>query len=294
MNWDVYSKLLLKECPQDFVTYCVPGARFVRMRESQFQTRARSHYKAREMRGDAIIEAEYQGQHFLIHIEWQSSRDEDMATRLLGYCYEAIRLHKLPVLSIVIYLQEVSDIPCGPIDQRIPTGRRILWFDFDSLEVCNQHVEAFRQLDLDAFYVLMPLCANGASRVTLDEVLERLEKHNKKELLAIARFFAGKVFVSKDDCYWLERRFAMLRDFLQDSWTFQQTLEEGRAEGRAEGNLYTTRQNIEAFMEVRFPNLFTWVKEQVEQVSDINRLQHILLALYAANTPEEIRSAFSA
>lgn len=84
MNWDIYNKLLLKACPQDFVTYFVPGAHFVQMRESQFQTRGDGPYKPREMRGDSVAEAEYRDQHFLMHIEWQADKDEEMDVRLLG------------------------------------------------------------------------------------------------------------------------------------------------------------------------------------------------------------------
>jgi hypothetical protein len=65
------------------------------------------------MRGDVVIEAELHGRHFLIHVEWQSDKDEQMDLRLLGYCYEVTRLHKLSVLSVVIYLQAVSDVPRG-------------------------------------------------------------------------------------------------------------------------------------------------------------------------------------
>jgi hypothetical protein len=294
VNWDVYSKLLLKECPQDFVSYCVPGARFVSMRETQFQTRAKSAYKPREMRGDTLIEAELYDQHFLIHVEWQSDRDEEMDIRLLGYCYEATRLHKLPVLSMVIYLQAVSGVPKGPLDQRIPTGRRLLWFDFDSLEIREQPVEEFRRLDLDAFSMLTPLCKDGARYEVLDEVLERLEQRNRKELVSIARFFAGKVFTSSTDRKRLGRRFAMLRDFLKDSWTFQETLAEGREQGLEQGRMEEARQNIERFVETRFPTLFSWVKVRIEQITDLETLREMRSVLYRANTIEEAKLAFPA
>jgi hypothetical protein len=298
VNWDVYSKLLLKECPQDFVSYCVPGARFVSMRETQFQTRAKSAYRPREMRGDTLIEAELHDQHFLIHVEWQSDKDQEMDIRLLGYCYEATRLHKLPVLSVVIYLQAVSDVPQGPLDQRIPTGRRLLWFDFDSLEIREQSVEEFRRLNLDAFCMLMPLCKDGATYEVLEEVLERLEKRNRKELVSIARFFAGKVLTSSADRKRLGRRFAMLRDFLQDSWTFQETLEEGREQGLEQGleqgRTEEARQNIESFVETRFPTLFAWVQVRVEPITNLETLREILSMLYRANTVEEVKLAFPA
>ena len=280
MSWDIYSKLLLKECPQDFVTFFAPGARFVRIREAQFQTRGLSPYRPREMRGDTIIEAEYEGQLFLIHIEWQSEKDEEMDERLLGYNYEATRLHKLNVLSAVIYLQVVNNVPKAPLDRILPYGRRMLWFDFDSLELREQTVEALRKHDLDAFFALMLLCKDGARYEVLDEVLERLAKRNRKELIAITRFFAGKVLTSEADRERLERRFAVLRDFLWDSWTFQETLEEGRVE--------EARQNIEAMVQARFPALHAYVKNLIASLTDREKLQKILLTVGTAQTREEV------
>lgn len=297
MSWDIYSKLLLKECPQDFVSYFVPGARFLRFRESQFQTRGDSPFQSREMRGDLMVEAAYEHQHFLMHVEWQSSKDDEMDMRLLGYCYEAMRLHKLPVLSIVIYLQSVSGVPRAPLTRMIPSGRQVIWFDFDSLEICERSVESLRRHNLDGFLPLLLLCKDGATDEVLDEVLERLQKRERKEMLSIAHFFAGKVFTSYGDQERIERRFTMLREFLEDSWTFQKTIEEGRArglaEGRTQGRVEEARRTIEGLTVERFPAQFSWVREQIEQVSDLEILRSILRAVALATTAEEVRQFFA-
>ena len=173
MSWDLFSKALIKECSQDFVTYFAPDALYLGMREAQLQTRTDGLFDPREMRGDGIIEAECEGLPFLIDVEWQSTKDDEMDERLLGYSYEATRLHGLPVLSAVIYTQSVSGVPRAPLVRSIP-GRRVrggspaLWFDFVSLEVCRQPVEAFRTLDLDAFAVLMLLCKDGGTTAILE------------------------------------------------------------------------------------------------------------------------------
>src|SRR6185437_11865048 len=101
-----------------------------------------------------------------------------------------------------------------------------------------------------------------------------------KELVSIARFFAGKVFTSSADRKRLGRRFAMLRDFLQDSWTFQETLEEGREQGLEQGRREEVRQNIENFVQTRFPTLFAWVQGRIEQITSLETLREILSMLY--------------
>lgn len=207
-------------------------------------------------------------------------------------------MHKLPVLSVVIYPQPVSEVPQAPLSRSIPTGRPVIWFDFESLELHEQVIDTFRALDLDAFYALIPLCKDGATYEVLEEVLTRLEQRKLNEWISITRFFAGKVFTADGDRERLARRFAMLRDFLQDSWTFQETLEEGRVEGRAEGReegrVEEVRQNIEFLVEKRFPALLAWVKVQVEQTTDLATLRKLLYALFSAHTEEEVRQSLLA
>ncbi len=86
----------------------------------------------------------------------------------------------------------------------------------------------------------------------------------------------------------------MLRDFLQDSWTFQETLEEGREQGLEQGRREEVRQNIENFVQTRFPTLFAWVQGRIEQITSLETLREILSMLYRANTLEEARLAFPA
>ena len=294
MSWDIYSKLLLKECPQDFVTYFVPGAQYVQMREAQLQTRDDGPFEAREMRGDGMIEAQEDGKHFLIDIEWQSSEDTGMDERLLGYSYEATRLHKLSVLPCVIYTQPVARAPQAPLIRTLPLGRPLLWFDYESVEVASQSVEQLRRLDLDGFQPLMLLCRDGANYDVLEEVLTRLEQHKRKELISLTRFFAGKVFVSKADQERLERRFAMLRDLLEDSWTFRQTRDEGIAQGLEEGRVNGLRQGVEAMVLARFPRLFVQIKGQLASLADPAVLQKILIVVGTAQTDDEVKQSLSA
>ncbi len=300
MSWDIYSKILLKECPQDFVTFFAPGARFIRMRETQFQTRGDSPYNPREMRGDTVIEADYESQGFLIDVEWQTEKDEKMDERLLGYNYEATRLHGLNVLSAVIYLQNVNDVPAAPLDRALPSGRRMLWFDFDCLKLCDEKVATFRQLDLDGFAPLMLLCKDGATEEILEEVLARLEKREGKELLFVTLFFASKVLKSPRNRERLERKLTVLRDFIKDSWIFQQILEEGRVEGieegrvegiekgRVEGRAEGQIRSIEAVMLARFPDVWFLTRRKIMAMIDSEKLQKILLLVATAQSEHEV------
>ena len=155
MSWDEHMKALLKESPQDFVSLFLKGARFIEMSESQFQTR--------EIRSDTMMKAEYKGQEFIINVEFQSKKDDEMDERLLAYSFEIARLYKLPVLACVIYLHKVHDAPKPPLVWILPNGREVLWFDYESLELTRQTVDHFRRLGLDGFWPLALLSKDGAS-----------------------------------------------------------------------------------------------------------------------------------
>lgn len=142
-TWDLYAKDLLKERPQDFVTLVLAGARFIGLRESQYQMR--------EIRLDTLIEVEYGGQRFLINIEFQSTEDKTMGGRLLIYSFEVQQEYNLPVLSCVIYLQKVSNTSKPPLCWDLPGGRRVLWFDYLSIELAEKTPDELREMNRGCF-----------------------------------------------------------------------------------------------------------------------------------------------
>jgi len=125
----------------------------------------------------------------------------------------------------------------------------------------------------------MLFCKGGATYEVLEEVLTRLQ--GRKELLSLIRVFAGKVFKSKKDQKRLDRRFAMLHDFLEDSWTYQQTIDEGQVKG--------LRRNIVNVVQVRFPALYTLAKSKVESLIDLEQLEQISLKVSTVRTAQALQ-----
>jgi hypothetical protein len=108
-------------------------------------------------------------------------------------------------------------------------------------------------------------------------------------------------FEANDDLDWLDRRFAMLRDILNNSPAFQhlrkiareEGLEEGREEGREigreEGRLKTSRFILLEFVQARFPELTPIAKERVEHIKKPETLERLTLKIGMAQTREEAR-----
>jgi hypothetical protein len=285
-KWDIFSKLLLKIDPQGILEYFVPGAHFVCFREGQLQTREDGPFEPREMRTDSIIEAEYEGEHFLLHVEFQSKKDGKMAERLLGYSYEATRLHKLLVLSCAIYIRAVSDVPQPPLKRVLRSGHETITFGYESVEIAKKSVGELRERHLDVLWPLMPLCKDGATREVVEGALTHLKRQDKKELIAMTLVFAALALTSEDDRIWLKRRRAMLDDYVREhSWIYHDIVEEGRVEGRVE----EARQNIQSVVQVRFPELLTLAQSRIEHETDLAKLQQVLLTVSTTRSARAVK-----
>jgi hypothetical protein len=300
LSWDIHTKLLLKECPQDFVAYFAPGAHYVGMRETQFQTRVDSAYEQREIRADLMIEAEENGVYFLISPEIQSTKGEKMDERLLGYSYEATRLSGLNVMSGVFYLCRVSDAPQPPLKRVVPNDFQSIWFNYLSFEIGEKLVEEIRQINLDGFWPWMVLCRDGAYREVVEEVLTYLHRRKRANLILLTKFYADMVFESEADKLWLQRRFEVLQEFLFENSQVYRDIEqkgrkegreEGREEGIEEGSVKEARRLIEVVAQARFPDLFPALKNQVEQLNDLKKLREISLLISTAHTAEEVEQS---
>ncbi len=276
ITWDLYAKDLLKERPQDFVELVLPGARYITRHESQYQMR--------EIRLDRLIEVEYEGERFLINVEIQASKDKKIGRRLLRYSLEAMDEYELPVLSCVIYLQKIGKLKEPPLCVELRAGkRRLLWFDYISIELTKWTVEELRETNLLGVLPLFILSKGGRTFEVLDEVVTRLQEANDSVLLALARLFADQVFTSQKDQLRLSRRFAMLRN-IEEGPTFKRLI--------AQGRLLEAQQNIKFIVQKRFPSLSKMVKAKLDQITEIEQLQEISLNLSLARTAKEFKQYF--
>lgn len=273
VSWDLYAKDLLKERPQDFAELILPGSRYIRRHESQYQMR--------EIRLDRLIEVEYKGRRILINVEIQASRDHKMGIRLLRYSLEAMEEYSLPVLSCVIYLQKGGKSSKPPLCvDLLPDEWRLLWFNYISIELAKKTTKDLRQMNLLGLLPLFILSKGGKNFEVLDEVVTRLQDANEHELLILTRLFAEAAFTSVEERAQLFRRFAMLQD-IENTPTYQRLTRKGEILG--------TRRNIEAVTEARFPSLLKLTQTQIALLTDLTKLQEILLKVSTARTAKEIK-----
>lgn len=103
-------------------------------------------------------------------------------------------------------------------------------------------------------------------------------------LLEWAKIFAGLVFKDKADHEWLERKFAMYNDIINESWVIQEAMQKGKLEG--------LRIGILAIIQSKFPELADLTKKQIDSVTDPTQLEILLTQINSAKNTQDILRVF--
>ncbi len=284
--WDDSLKMFISENPQDFAAWLFRGAHVT--------GKLRTEFKKRTIDADALLDVIWDGERFLVHIEFQSTNDPNIGERLLEYSFEARREHKLPVYSCVIYLRDYGDVPQPPLRWEVANDLEVLQFHYRSIELGKIPTDELRRIGRVGLLPLLILTKGGATYNVVEEVIAELEAAEKPELLPITELLASLVFKNEADQVWIERTFAMLKDPLRDTPAYQRFLKEGRELGREEErqqSLERQRQTLLEIVQVRFPKLLHLTKGLATITSDPEVLERLIVKMGTAQTLEEAQES---
>ncbi len=298
VDWDGKMKHLAALAPDDFVRWLVCDGQFVKELPTNFASR--------EIDGDVLWDIRIKGRPTLLHLEFQVKSETMMGRRTWEYNVEACLKYKQPVYSVVIYLQKPGSPQARPPYRvTLPDGRNVHEFWYDVVELCKVETEQLLQSGLKGLLPLVPLTREGKRQQAVERVIEELLEpgvQNAEALLWLTYGLAGLVLKKEDDQNWLKRRFAMLKDILEESWTFremrdellQKGLVEGKAQGIAEG-IVQMRQAVVDIVQECCPELAQLAKDVVAPVTDLTQLRHLLVKLSStAHSAEQARQVLLA
>ena len=292
-DWDDAIKVFISENAQDLLE-------LIYGRQIRVKRKLQTELKVRTIEADALLEsgvieleAEEDDEPLIYHIEAQSTYDPMMPERLLRYAVAAHGEHGLYVCSCVIYLRDVGEVQPPPLSWQLKSGRNLLAYDYTNVELAKIPLEEIKQTGKLSLLPLLVLSKGGASQAVMKEVVSELAQARKSNYLFMAKLFADLVFTEDEDQRWLERIFAMYRDPLSETPTYQKILKEGREEGleeglekgREEGELVGLQRAILTVVESRFPPLTELARQQVMQVRKPDTIDFALKALVKA--PDE-------
>jgi hypothetical protein len=269
--WDDTMKRLIRAYPQHFVSWVLKGAIFKAALSIELKNWTRET--------DFLLDVIQNERPMLVHMEFQSREDEDMAQRLLEYNVLATREHGRPVLSCLIYLRKDSKITESPLVWELPTGQKVLYFHFNVIKLWEITAEELIQTDLIGLLPLVPLTKDGGQYEVIDEVATKLASAKEYNLLEYALRFASLAFKDSVDREWLNRRFAVYRDILEDSWVVQ--------EERREGELRGLHLAVLDVIQARFPEILPYAKKQLEGIDETEILRHSIVKMSTVQTAEE-------
>ncbi len=319
--YDESFKTLIRDDPLAFIHLMFPGAQLVRQ--------LREKLKEWKLEVDALFEITLEsGIPILVHYEFQTYNDPEMAKRLLRYNVLIWSEYNLPVCSCVIHVLGDGHLPTSPFQLEIDPTRPIFRFHFDVLELGELSPEELMQTGQPNLFPLLPFTRGGASREVVETVFEELVQSGKTNLLSVAQTLASLAFgraKNDTDQEWLLRRYRqmfdiikdtpvyreMVRDAREEGWEeglkegreeglkegreeglkegLEKGLEKGIEEGRKQGQVEALEQTLIDLIADRFPRLVRFARRQLSDVDDPALLRLLVLKLSTAQTAEEVR-----
>ncbi len=268
-------KRLVRANPQDFVSWLLARAQFKDMLSVEL--------KNRTIESDLLLLVDLDGEEVLLHLEFQSTNDGDMPLRLLEYNVLTTRQHTRRVYSCVLYLRKDGIVSESPLIWRMPDGNEILRFHFEVIKLWEMTAESLIKTRFVGLFPLLPLTKDGKRHEVVDEMVTRIVEAKQPALLRYAQMFSSLVFKDRDDKAWLERRFAVYNDILEESWVYQET--------KLEGKLEALQKAILNFVQTRFPAMLSITTQQIDGIKDEVVLQRLLLKIGLSQNADEALEA---
>src|SRR6266702_2525994 len=183
-------KQLVRANPRAFVLWLFPQAQYVR--EHPYEL------KEWKLEVDTLIEVLANDLPMLQHIEFQTRHDPKMGgwERMLSgtgewsgvgersqrYTMLLWDEYNLPVLSWVIYLLKDEHAPSSPLKRRIPTGKTVHEFHFESIDLAELLTEDLVRLKQLELLPLLTLTKDGARREVVKQMRRNLLAAGRLEL----------------------------------------------------------------------------------------------------------------
>jgi predicted transposase YdaD len=221
--------------------------------------------------------------------------DSNMGRRMWEYNVEASIKYEQPVQSAVIYLRKPGSSKAkSPYQVKLPNGKVVHEFSFSVIELCKMEAEQLFQTGLKGLLPLVPLTQDGQQHDVVERVIDELQQPGVKksgDLLSLTYNLAGLVFEGESEQLWLVRRFEMLKDILEESWTYQRIKEEGREEGLEQGlekGLQAQRQSLILLIQKHYPALVQLAEDVCNAIRILEELQDLFQKVLLAKNEQEV------
>jgi len=250
------------------------------------------------MRTDKAFQVQYAGRQHILHIEFESSHDGDLPSRLLVYNAMLYRDHKCPVITMVVYPFKV--VMAEPPLIVTSGEQEILTFDYKTLPLFDMQAQPYVEQHQICMYPLIPVM-QGVHADLMTQVLTELSEFYCNDRKTFSDQFAWmKVFLERntliaaEDKSKIEERLFMFEQLWEESPTVQkmrsQYYEQGREQGITKGITQGIEQGITKgiqrtlvdFVQIKFPELTEFAQRQARLCKNPEVLETIARELFTA------------
>jgi flagellar biosynthesis/type III secretory pathway protein FliH len=192
----------------------------------------------------------------------------------------------------VVYLRKPSHPDAAPPYQlKLPNGEVIHTFSFTVIDLCKVKTKNLFQTGLKGILPLVTLTEDGQDHDAIDRVIEELQQpgvKKREELLSLTYGLAALVFEEESEHLWLQRRFAMIEDIIEESWAFQEMIQKGLEKGLEKG-LQAQRQSLILLIQTHYPALLQLAQDVCNAMRTLEELQDLFQKVLLAKSEQEVR-----
>jgi hypothetical protein len=272
---DQGAKAIIQLRPADFIHQVPPDAEYQGPLEIDVATEP-------QIVLDTLYGIRYHGIDCAINFEAQASYDKDMPQRLFEYGSSVMRVHKLPVISVVLWFQGGGTVPESPYT---------IWVD--DIPVGSWYFHNVRMQDLSAPDMitsgplgLLPFVPfmQGADAQLAEQAMRRVKEQAPEEetetLAFVLAVFIAQVYKSDALARAIVRRVFMSTDLFRDSPLIQSILKEER--------LQNTRELAQTALEGRFQTLSADILQALGTADEATL--KAIVAHVSSDTLEQVRA----
>jgi hypothetical protein len=292
---DQGAKAIIQLRPADFIKKVLPDAEYLGPLETDVATEP-------QLVLDTLSRIRYHGIECAIDMEIQATYDKEMPQRLFEYGSSAMKVHKLPVISVVIWLQSGGTVPASPYEVRV-----------DDIPIATWHFHNLRMQDLSAPDMitsgplgLLPFVPfmQGANEQLSEQAMRRVKQEapedETKTLAFVLAVFIAQMYKSDELARAIVRRVFMSIDLFKDSPLYQSLMKEAVEEAvkeavkeaveetATETRIQTSRELAQAALEGRFHTLSADILQALS-AADEATLKAIITHV-SSDTLEQVRS----
>lgn len=283
--YDNLLKSLLEGQEKQMLPYFVPGAEYLEtLNVEAIRT---------PLRVDRVYLVKHKGRKKIVHLEFESGPNNDMAARLLDYHAYLFRKYKLPVKSIIVY-PFPTKMAESPLREEDEDGEIVI-FHFRTLPLWHLQAEQYVHNHEIVMYALLPTMEGVDAPLlhkAIDEMVEYYKGNDTKlaqELRWMGIVLRRVKSISHAAKREIEKRLNMWDDLMEKDPKMRKIRREseakGRAKGRTEGLVEGLRQAVITAVRLRFPHLIELARQRVALINKPDKLN--LLLDQIENAPDE-------